>query len=263
MSGPHVVLVDRSRERVSEVGLTRCIAALQTQVDRDFGLVWGARADVGIGTGRIPSAAWSVSIVDNPGANLGITRDGEGNPHALVRAGDDWTLAVSHALLEMLANPDGGRLMEGLDVTSRPPERRVQYLVEVCDPCQVFHYEINGVRVSDFVTPDYYRTDAAPGEAYDFMRRLRRPLQVPRGCSLTWRDAEDGRWHQRRPDLTFVISRRPADMTRDPRADRDDAFPADQDRHDIATLRRRFASSVRRGGRRRERQQMAGEEGTL
>ena len=38
----------------------------------------------------------------------------------------------------------------------------MQYLVQVCDPCEVatFGYCVNNVTVSDFVTPDYYNSSA-------------------------------------------------------------------------------------------------------
>ena len=249
MAVPSVVLVDWSREPVGQARLVEVARALQTQVDRDFGTVWGVEARVEAAA-VAPPGAWIIAIVEDPGARLGVHHDGAGNPRAAVRAGDDWTLAVSHALLEMVANPDGTRFMEGPDITRRSSARHVRYLVEVCDPCQVFHYEIDGVRVSDFVTPDYYRRGVAPGTALDFLRHVRRPLDVPRGGYLTWRDPEDGRWHQRRPDLTITISRTLADANRDPRADRDDAFPEDGDRHDIAGITSAYAPGRSRGPRR-------------
>src|SRR5262249_48892141 len=166
MAGQDVVLVDRSREPVSTARLRRVVGALQTQVDRDFGMVWGATAQIGLASGTAsPAGAWSISIVDEPDVGLGI-HDRDGCPRAEVRAGDGWPRAVSPVLLEMIADPRGERFMEGPDITPQCHTRRVRYLVEVCDPCQLYDYSIDGVQVADFVTPDYYRADAARGTAF-------------------------------------------------------------------------------------------------
>jgi hypothetical protein len=251
MPGTDIVLVDRSRAPSSTTRLTQVARALQTQMDRDFGMAWGARAQISPApAGTAPVGVWSISIVDGPGDGLGIHLDAEGAPHGVVRAGRDWTLAVSHVLLEMAANPRGDRFIEGVGVAPGSSPHRVRYLVEVCDPCELHHYEIDGIRVSDFVMPDYYRADAAPGTALDFLRRLRRPLDVPRGGCLSWHDPADGRWHERRPDGGYAISSGAADPDANPRADRDQAFPGRRDRHDIQAIRR---GQVSRRSRARDR----------
>ena len=47
-----------------------------------------------------------------------------------------------------------------------PDQGRVEYLVDVCDPCESvsFAYSINGVTVSDFYTPHFM----ASGVRYSF-----------------------------------------------------------------------------------------------
>ncbi len=253
MAGQDVVLIDSSREPVSAARLAQVAAALQTQIDRDFGAAWGALARVGVADrSHIPPGAWTISIVQVPIEGLGVHLDRDGWPRAEVRAGEGWTISASHVLLEMVADPRGQRLMEGRD-DCRSGARRVRYLVEVCDPCRTFHYEIDGIRVSDFVTPDYYRAGAAPGTAFDFLRRLRRPLEVPRGGCLSWQDPDDGRWHLRRPDGSGSIDGAPVDPGRNPRADRDGAFLGEGDRHDLPAVARAPGAARRRGGRRARR----------
>jgi hypothetical protein len=243
MAEADIALIDRSRAPSSTMRLTQVAKALQTQMDRDFSMAWGARARISPApAGTTPVGVWSISIVDSPDDGPGIHVDAGGAPHGVVRAGRDWTLAVSHLLLEMAANPRGDRFIEGLDATPGASPHRVRYLVEVCDPCELHHYEIDGIRVSDFVTPDFYRAGAARGTAFDFLRRLRRPLDVPRGGCLSWHDPADGRWHQKRPDGAYAISGGPADPRANPRADRDLAFPGGRDRHDIQAIRRAHVS---------------------
>lgn len=238
MAGQDVVLIDRSSEPVSTARLVQVVRALQTQIDRDFAAAWGACARLWPATvGSLPDGAWAIAIVDEPPAGGGIRTRPDGRPLAEVRRGRDWTIVASHLLLEMLADPHGTRLVEGRDSTSPSRAPRVRYLVEVCDPCRRFHYEVEGVVVSDFVTPDFYRASAPPGTALDFLRRIRRPLEVPRGGHLSWQDLADGRWHERGADGSTSVSAARYDPARNPRADRDGAFPASR-RHELSATRR-------------------------
>jgi hypothetical protein len=247
MAAPAVALIDRSAAPLSPGSLAHVAQALQTQVDRDFGPAWGARATVVTAAGAdAPLGTWPLYVVDVPKSGFGVHLDGDGTPYAEVCAGEGWTLAASHLLLEMIADPRGDRLMEGPDLGSRLGHRRVRYLVEVCEPCRTFHYVVDGVEVSDFVTPDYYRCD---GTAVDFLRLLRRPLEVRLGCSLSWQDPFDRRWHQKRPDGELARSSNQIDPSRGARQDRERAFPEDAGRHALlgATGRGRSSAGRRRG----------------
>lgn len=235
MAAPLVVLVYRSLESLGAGSLDRVARALQTQVDRDLDPVWGVKARISVAEGdQPPAGAWPIYVVDQPRTGLGVHVDRHGRPYAEVRAGADWSLRASHELLEMLTDPDGQRFMLGRCLGSRARRRQVGYLVEVCDPCQVFHYAIDGVAVANFVTPDYYRAAAPVGTALDFMRELRRPLEVPRGCYLSWQDPSDGHWHQKGPDGGVSRSRQPIDPHRNPREDRDRAWGRGGARHELA-----------------------------
>src|SRR5215472_5606569 len=234
MAAPAVALVDRSTAPVSARHLAHVARALQTQLDRDFGPAWGVHARVTTSPAdRVPAGVWPMYLVDASAAGFGIHVDGA-TPFAEVCAGGGWTLAASHLLLEMVADPRGDRLMEGPEFGSCLTNRRVRYLVEVCEPCRTFHYVIDGVDVSDFVTPDYYRAD---GTAVDFLRLLRRPLEVRSGCSLAWQDPDDGHWHQKRADGVLARSSTPIDQSRGARQDREHAFPEDADRHALLGAR--------------------------
>jgi hypothetical protein len=250
MAGPAVTLIDRSAALVKARSLAHVAHVLQAQVDRDFGPAWGARATVTAGAGpRAPSGTWPMYLLDVPQAGFGVHLDGGGAPFAEVRAGDGWTLAASHLLLEMIADPRGDRLMDGPDFDSCLTHRRVRYLVEVCEPCRTFHYVIDGVDVSDFVTPDYYRAD---GMAMDFLRLLRRPLEVRRGCSLSWQDPSDRHWHRKRADGSLARSSEPIDPSRGARQDHERAFPDDAGRHALFGARTDGRSAGRHGTRRGE-----------
>jgi hypothetical protein len=105
-------------------------------------------------------------------------------PFALVALADGWSVAASHEILELLADPSGNRLI----AAAHPMDanERVRYLVEICDPCQTIWYPVNGVQVSDFYTPRYFDPVRNPGLAYSFTGTLERPLEVVDGGYITW-----------------------------------------------------------------------------
>jgi len=107
-------------------------------------------------------------------------------------------------VLEMLADPFGRRLRSGkvpdqahkLNV----PQRRVRYLVEVCDPSESaeFGYQISGVLVSDFYTPQFFDPVAAAGIRYSFTGKIDAPRKVLDGGYVSWQDTVTRNWWQLR-----------------------------------------------------------------
>jgi hypothetical protein len=83
----------------------------------------------------------------------------------------------------------------------RPGEtkKRVNYLVQVCDPCQdpQWAYSINGVLVSDFYTPHFFDETWRKGVRYDFAGHMQRPREVLRNGYISWVDPSNGHWWQR------------------------------------------------------------------
>jgi hypothetical protein len=94
----------------------------------------------------------------------------------------------------MCADPYGNRLAEGRAVKSG--QGRVQYLVEVCDPCEAVSYAIDGVAVSDFYTPHFFDPAPRAGTRYSHTGVVTRPRQVLPGGYLSWRVPSTGEWWQ-------------------------------------------------------------------
>jgi hypothetical protein len=180
--------------------VSRVAAALQRQATRDFEPVWDVRATVDAfpRLEDVPLGYWPVIVRDDihdPGA-AGVHLDRNGQPFALVQVSDQWTLTASHEVLEMSADPFGSRL-----IPSRSPKRRqgrVEFLVEVCDPCEAaeFSYHVNGVAVSDFYTPHYFEPAESTGVRYSFTGAIARPRQVLKGGYLSWHDPVSDHWWQ-------------------------------------------------------------------
>lgn len=174
-------------------------AAVQRQVVRDFGPIWevSATVDAFARLEDVPLGYWRVLVVDTFDHG-GQHRDRNHQPYALVAAGRSWSLVASHETLEMLADPFGSLVRPGESPV--PGQGRVDFLVEVCDPCEDddFAYTVNGVMVSDFCTPAYYDPMRADGVRYSFTGAIGRPRQVLDGGYLTWREPVTDTWFQER-----------------------------------------------------------------
>lgn len=181
-------------------------SALQTQVVRDFAPKWRISAGITVfpsldAIDQHPDAAniWPMIVMDKIPVNAaGVHLDHNGHPYALIDydGTPGWTLTASHECLEMLADPLGDRVR--LAPSIKPGQGRVRYLVEVCDPNEAdqYAYEIDGVTVSDFYFPSYFRTTAAPGTAFSHRGAITKPLQVLPGGYLSWMDPTTRHWWQ-------------------------------------------------------------------
>lgn len=233
-----VVLVNESSMPLTSDRLKEVARALQIQVVRDFEPVWNESAHVSVAdSANVPAGASPIRIVDRS-AELGVHSEENGRASAIVRATSDWTVTASHELLEMLVDPEGNRTIEGRDIDPDHRHRRVEYLVEVCDPCQVYDYTVGTVPVSNFVTQEYFREGSSAGKV-DFLGRLTSPLQVPKGCQLSWWDVQDRSWHQWQANGRVVRDAPSADAG-SRRDDRDQALSAatGELRHDLQAARR-------------------------
>jgi hypothetical protein len=128
------------------------------------------------------------------GAGAGTHIDRNGQPMAYVEYGPTWSLAASHEVMEMLADPTGMHFVAGDAPTAE--SNRVEFLVEVCDPCQGADnaYAVNGVLVSDFYSPAYFEPLYTGGSKYSFCGTLRAPRDVLPGGYLSWRNLTTGKW---------------------------------------------------------------------
>ncbi len=179
-------------------------SSLQTQVTRDFGPVWGVSAVVSafLNLDDVPPQYFPVIIAGDPlpGDHHGFHLATDGRPFALVHLDDNWSLAASHELLEMVLDPNGDLTVSGLSIADRyadggtaapianyEEQRTVDYLVEPCDPVESSTYAINGVTVSDFVTPSFYDDFNAAGRQYSFLGSVTEPFQLLAGGYISWR----------------------------------------------------------------------------
>ncbi len=192
---PQIGLVSRSGA-VPAAEVMIVADAIQKQVLRDLAPFWDVSGAISpfAQVEHIPVDSWPVIIQDKVYGAHGLHQDGNGRPYALIEAGSSWSLIASHEILEMLVDPHGRTTVAGEALDDA--NRRVEYLLEICDPCQAeeFAYASNGVVVSDFYTKNYFDPVAAPGIKYSYTGAISRPREVLPGGYLTWHDSETGRW---------------------------------------------------------------------
>jgi hypothetical protein len=186
--------------RVCPHELAEAAAALQTQVMRDFLPEWGVSAVVSSASfDAIPAGAIPIIVQDelNDTAGYGFHRTRlDDTPYIMVPFGPNWSLAASHELLRMLANPSGSTRLPG---SSRVyGQGMVEYLLDVCAPCQdvTASYAINGVAVSDFCTRGFF---TGSGAANSYTGAVQRVLEPIANGVVTWL-ADDDLLYQARGD---------------------------------------------------------------
>jgi hypothetical protein len=188
-------------EQISQSELSRASAALQKQLTRDFNPIWGVNAtiDAFAALEDVPLTYWPVLVQTDIHVDAaGVHEDKNGQPFALVQYSNAWTLTASHEMLEMCADPFGRRLIQSQSL--KEDQGRVEYLVEVCDPCEAaeFGYQVNGVLVSDFYTPHYFDPASTASDAvrYSLTGAVKQPREVLRGGYLSWHDPVSDHWWQ-------------------------------------------------------------------
>ena len=181
--------------KVSSQELSKVSAALQKQASRDLAPIWGISATVDAfdSESEVPTGYWKMTVMDQiPGTGAsGFHMDAQGQPYADIQYSADWSLTASHECLEMLVDPFGHHTQSG--PSPKPGQGRVNYLVEVADPCESAQcaYTINSgtqneVWVSDFYTPEYFSPKRVSGVRYSFTGSLTQPRQVLRGGYVSW-----------------------------------------------------------------------------
>jgi hypothetical protein len=180
------------------------LPAMQTQLKRDFLPAWNIQAKlVFVPKGQKPApGSWWLSVLDNSdqaGALGYHDVTNEGLPLGKVFAGTDLangyivSVTFSHELLEMLADPEINQCV----FLQRTNRTGLIVAYEVADPVEAdeIGYDIDGVTVSDFVTPHWFMP-GFPGP-YDHLKHCTKPLELRPGGYISVFDVTRGTgWQQ-------------------------------------------------------------------
>jgi hypothetical protein len=103
----------------------------------------------------------------------------------------------------MLVDPYGNRMQSSVAIEIvngkiQDGTGQYGYLVEACDPCEdnSYAYTINGIAVSDFITPHYYDPIVTPGTRYSFTGAIKGPRQILPGGYISWINTAIDEWQQ-------------------------------------------------------------------
>jgi hypothetical protein len=189
--------------------LEAAAVALNLQVIRDLPQFWDVQATVRYlpNTSKLPAGVWPVQLVKSlPPGEGGFHLDKHNQPYAKVIAapGDDsWTIDASHEIIEMLVDPSGNRTQSSMAIKIvgdkiEDDTGQFNYLVEACDPCEAnkYGYTINGVVVSDFITPHFCDPVATQGARYSFTGAVTAPRQILPGGYISFVNLETDQWQQ-------------------------------------------------------------------
>ena len=185
-----VPFVEDGKEPVGTDNLLQVAAALNIQAVRDSLLSWNVSAIVSPFSGvvRVPPGYDVIVILPKDSEFTGPKGfhflDTGVLQSAVVNDADDWSLFASHELMETLVDRRGDRTASGPSLRSE--QGRVDYLVEVCDPCQHSTYTIDGVL---YPTSSHPATTAMRLAMVDSIRhtgRIKQPRTLLDGGYITW-----------------------------------------------------------------------------
>jgi hypothetical protein len=185
MALPSIAVINFSN--VSDPDVQHALRAVNRQIQEDFMPIWGQGRELQLQASRVDPTAPSVNLEEElvsadsvlylvtestlPGA-LGYhdMNTSEVPVGFVFTALGDWTITLSHEALELIVDPTVNIFVPGPD--PRPgaaPDSWLWHTYEVCDAVERMSYQIDGVAVSDFVTPTYFRPGNSPGTRNDFL----------------------------------------------------------------------------------------------
>ena len=193
-----MIAITNASTCLTDTQVEATLPSLQKQVSEDFRAYWNldctltflAREQV------LTAGWWQIVMLDNPDQagvlgyhEMSSQRTPLGKIFAKLDldSGSSWTVTLSHELLEMLADPWTNWCATGSD-------NRI-YALEVADPVEAdaLGYEVDGVLLSDFVTPAWFEPTSA--DRLDFKQHVSKQLELAPGGYISVLDPHKG-WTQ-------------------------------------------------------------------
>lgn len=227
---PKLAVVDYSG-KIPYTELKAAAEAIDYQVNYHVKPAWGKGAQVLAALpDNIPVDAWIVAIRDEIFDQNGNKLDlygyhdvnSAGIPYAEMRYADDWSIVLSHEVVETVVNPwtdfvlssEDFEEYETIEGQTNQVDEKIDVLVEIADPTQdgAFSYLINGVRVSNFYYPSYFNltTYGSASIRYDYLGVITKPKEILEGGYLSFR-TRLGEWVQARVSLGVTYYQRLTD----------------------------------------------------
>jgi hypothetical protein len=210
-----VYIVNRST-LVTDADVKRWTAACARQIREHVAPAYGmAPVKVAFLTSRThaPAGAWVITVMDDAdqaGVLGDHTEDGAGRIYGRVFAapclqyGVPVSTTLSHEVVETFCDPDVSEW--------RDTGRGYSVAYEACDPVEGDSYEIDGVAVSDFVYPSWYRADAplSPPIILDHCRTVTEALTLAPGGYVVrrWPDGSEDQEFGAHANRAYIAAKR-------------------------------------------------------
>ncbi|MCP9450219.1 MAG: hypothetical protein NNA21_09185 [Nitrospira sp.] len=183
-----ISIINHTNGKVSDEDVQEAIRAINRQIREDYEPYWHIGAELRL-EGRSGKKPSTQSIADMRGdavlylwdsmdvdAALGYhDLTNRGVPYGFVftevakQLGEAWTVTLSHEALEMVGDSEVNLLVQGPHPSNG--KRTVFHWYEMCDAVQAETYEIDGVKVSNFLLPLYFTGGEEKGGRNDFLGR--------------------------------------------------------------------------------------------
>jgi hypothetical protein len=190
-------------ENVSEItynDLVKAVSAIQYQVNEHFYPVHGLTAEIKPfrSLEDVPVGFYPITIkyvIRNNELDGLHNVDEKGGPFGEIKFWKRWSYTLSHEILEMIKNPFLKEFRKSKSIFNEETENP-QFVEEVADATDGKGYEIGGVEVSNFITPNWYDlydneyyiklgTRSKPVK-YDYLGILTKPRQLYEGGNVAW-----------------------------------------------------------------------------
>ncbi len=169
-----ISLINHSNGKLKDTEILTVIRAINRQIEEDFEPYWSLRALVRL-EGRSQVKPEKQSLVDMRGDAVIYLWDksdvdeaigyhdlnNRGIPFGFVfldiaaQLKEPWSVTLSHEVLELIGDPEVNLLVAGPHPD--PSQKRdVFHWYEMCDAVQTETYEIDGIKLSNFILPLYF-----------------------------------------------------------------------------------------------------------
>ena len=159
--------------------LTKVSSALSKQVARDFGPIWSVKAtvDAFATLEDVPTDYWPIIVTSHVGVPPASTKT------RMVSPSRWWSSALS-----------------GRSPPATSASRCWRTRSGGGDPSEgsAFSYQVNGVTMSDFYTPDFFDPVGVSSVPYSFTGTIKAPRTVLRDGYSSWHDTVTDHWMQLR-----------------------------------------------------------------
>lgn len=169
--------------------LQKVCLAIQKQLDQHFVKSWAKTAQITAfkSLAEIPAEYNVITVKSNISVKLdgfhGV--DDSGKPYGEIKYWQRWTYTLSHEVLEMVHNPYLKEFRKNPSIID-PNTENPLFVEEVADATDGKGYFIDGIEVSNFITPYWYDIVKTDGRKYDYLGLLTAPRQLYEGGYVSW-----------------------------------------------------------------------------